>query len=198
MIFVESPESEREMRAITNAISAPTLANMVEGGRTPFLPAATLREIGYRIVIYPNSLTRTLARSGQRVLRSLSSTGTTQGMVDLMVDHRELWSLFGYEKWTETEQRQNAPQRAPRPTRLRPGRVRLSGPWRTARCRASATSPGPNRNGRPALDVRSRETPCGNSSAVDVYSSGHAHLTRKPFRSNTTPPPCHHRPPDLV
>src|SRR6185437_171501 len=37
VIFVESPESAAEMRAICAAIPAPTLANMVEGGRTPIL-----------------------------------------------------------------------------------------------------------------------------------------------------------------
>ncbi len=39
IVFVESPESEAEMRAICRAIEKPLLANMVEGGRTPVLPA---------------------------------------------------------------------------------------------------------------------------------------------------------------
>jgi len=112
VIFVESPESESEMRLITKTIDGPTLANMVEGGRTPFLPATALREIGYRVAIYPNSLTRTLARAGQRVLRHLRTTGSTQGMAELMVNHRELWSLFEYAKWTETERRLSASQTA--------------------------------------------------------------------------------------
>ena len=39
IIFIESPESEAEMQAIGQAIDKPLLANMVEGGRTPILPA---------------------------------------------------------------------------------------------------------------------------------------------------------------
>lgn len=105
VIFVESPESEEEMRQIARRFRVPTLANMVEGGRTPFLPTASLRDIGYRIAIYPNTLTRVLGRVGQRVLRSLKQDGTTNGMADCMMDHRELWSLFEYDKWTETERR---------------------------------------------------------------------------------------------
>ena len=58
-----------EMRAICAAIPAPTLANMVEGGRTPILPQAELAEIGYKIAIYPNALTRIMARAGQRLVR---------------------------------------------------------------------------------------------------------------------------------
>ncbi|MFQ5905630.1 MAG: oxaloacetate decarboxylase, partial [bacterium] len=58
IVFVESPESVEEMRAITAAIDAPLLANMVETGRTPLLSARELQEIGYKIVIFPGSLTR--------------------------------------------------------------------------------------------------------------------------------------------
>jgi len=53
IVFIESPESEEEMRAIGRAIGKPLLANMVEGGRTPILPAARLKEIGYAMAIYP-------------------------------------------------------------------------------------------------------------------------------------------------
>jgi len=113
VIFVESPESEEEMRRITRRMRAPTLVNMVEGGRTPILPVATLQEIGYRIVIYPNSLTRVLGRAGQQVLRHLKADGSTEGLEDSMMDHRELWALFEYEKWTETERRLGASAESP-------------------------------------------------------------------------------------
>ena len=53
IVFVESPESEEEMRRIGGEIEAPLLANNVEGGRTPILPAETLKAIGYAIAIYP-------------------------------------------------------------------------------------------------------------------------------------------------
>ena len=45
VVFIESPESEAEMQAIGRAIDKPLLANMVEGGRTPILPAKRLAEI---------------------------------------------------------------------------------------------------------------------------------------------------------
>ncbi len=53
ILFVESPETEAEMAAIGRAATKPLLANMVEGGRTPILPAARLAELGYAIAIYP-------------------------------------------------------------------------------------------------------------------------------------------------
>ena len=53
VVFVESPESEDEMARIGGEIDAPLLANMVEGGRTPILPAARLKALGYAVAIYP-------------------------------------------------------------------------------------------------------------------------------------------------
>lgn len=47
IIFVESLESVEEMRMVNETIAKPTIANMVETGRTPLLTAAQLQEIGY-------------------------------------------------------------------------------------------------------------------------------------------------------
>ena len=103
VVFVESPETPEEMRAICAAIPAPTLANMVEGGRTPILPQRDLAEIGYKIAIYPNSLTRVMARAGQRLLDELKRAGTTAGLAEDMLTHGELWDLFGRREWERLE-----------------------------------------------------------------------------------------------
>lgn len=106
VLFVESPESEAEMAAICRAFPGlPLLANMVEGGRTPVLPVARLRDLGYRLAIFPNSLTRLIGRMGLDLLQELKSSGTTAGQVERMFDHRALWSLFDYDDWTSLEAR---------------------------------------------------------------------------------------------
>jgi carboxyvinyl-carboxyphosphonate phosphorylmutase len=105
VIFVESPESETELKQINDAIQAPLLANMVEGGRTPILAKARLQEIGFRYAIYPNALTRALAHAGGRMLDSLQENGSTQAFSSSMLDHRALWNLFDYPQWTALEDR---------------------------------------------------------------------------------------------
>lgn len=105
ILFVESPESHEEMREINRALNLPTLANMVEGGRTPILPIEELRTTGYRLVIYPNSLTRTVGRMGQMMLQSLQTDGTLVNFRDCMMDHRALWDLFDYPTWVALEDR---------------------------------------------------------------------------------------------
>ena len=53
IIFVESPESEDEMKRVRDKIDGPLFANMVNGGRTPLLSAHKLTEMGYQIAIHP-------------------------------------------------------------------------------------------------------------------------------------------------
>lgn len=108
VIFVESPENEQELAEVARNVSAPVLANMVEGGRTPIVPATRLRELGFAMAIYPNAITRCFTYAGTAMLRDLAATGTTAGSADKMLSHRQLWSLFEYEKWTATEERLKA------------------------------------------------------------------------------------------
>ena len=78
---------------------------MVEGGRTPVLPFPRLEALGFKVAIYPNSLTRLFARAGQDLLSSLKTTGSTAAMANQMLDHGQLWSLFENEKWQALEKR---------------------------------------------------------------------------------------------
>jgi len=91
IVFIESPESEDEMRAIGKAISKPLLANMVEGGRTPILPAARLQEIGYAMAIYPAIGFLAAAAALERAYAHLKTTG----------DSLALGESYGFKKMTE-------------------------------------------------------------------------------------------------
>jgi len=105
VLFVESPESVEEMQRVAREVKAPTLSNQVEGGRTPLLPAPQLQALGYRIAIYPNSVTRLFARAGQELFEELHRSGSTQGLKGRMLDHRGLWDLFEHPAFMQLEQR---------------------------------------------------------------------------------------------
>ncbi|MDR1922556.1 MAG: isocitrate lyase/PEP mutase family protein [Candidatus Adiutrix sp.] len=96
IIFVESPESADEMKAINAAITkAFTLANMVEGGRTPLTPNHELEAQGYRIVIYPTASTYMTAKAMMNLMNALMKDGTTKGMMDQMATFDEFNELIG-------------------------------------------------------------------------------------------------------
>jgi len=105
MIFVEAPQTVDEMKEIHRAINAPTLSNMVEGGKTPLLSAPELEAIGYKIVIFPNALTRIMTKAAVGLLKELKEKGSTRGMMDRMFLHGELFELFDFPRWMELEKR---------------------------------------------------------------------------------------------
>ena len=53
LLFVEAPLSVEELRRVCSEIAGPCLANNVEGGKTPVLPAQTLEEMGFAAVTWP-------------------------------------------------------------------------------------------------------------------------------------------------
>jgi 2-methylisocitrate lyase-like PEP mutase family enzyme len=80
IIFIESPESEDEMQRIGQQIDAPLLANNVEGGRTPILPAKRLAAIGYAVAIYPALGFLATAAALERVYTHLHDNGDSNGV----------------------------------------------------------------------------------------------------------------------
>jgi 2-methylisocitrate lyase-like PEP mutase family enzyme len=53
------------------------VAQAVEGGRTPLLAAAELGQLGYRLVIFPNLLTRVMVRAALDALVVLRREGSS-------------------------------------------------------------------------------------------------------------------------
>lgn len=106
VLFVEAPEDLQELQIIARAFpDIPLMANMVEGGKTPSLPAPVLEQLGYRLVIYPNSLIRRFAFVGPDLLASLRATGSTDSQRPGMVSFPELNTMLGLEAFAEVEQR---------------------------------------------------------------------------------------------
>lgn len=98
VIFVESPESEEEFRAIAEAIDAPLLANMVDNGRSPILSADALRELGFAVAIYPATGFCAAAHAIDRAYRYLLEHGSTRGMPQPLSDLDRMHRLMGFDE----------------------------------------------------------------------------------------------------
>ena len=94
ILFIESPESTEEMARITSSFSRPVLANMVEHGRTPFLTASELQEIGYAAAIFPVGALYAAARAVMKVMKELKTAGTTRGSLEDMLPFGEFNELM--------------------------------------------------------------------------------------------------------
>lgn len=103
IIFIESPESEAEMKMINETISVYTLANMVEGGRTPLLHNKDLEKLGFNLVIYPTASTYVTTKAMMVLMERLAEEGTTANMISDMVSFSEFNDLIGLTKIRELE-----------------------------------------------------------------------------------------------
>jgi 2,3-dimethylmalate lyase len=53
VLFIEAPRDEAQVEKVARAFETPLLYNYASGGRSPLLPMATLRALGYAVVILP-------------------------------------------------------------------------------------------------------------------------------------------------
>lgn len=105
IIFIESPESVAEMEKINKEIPGLTLANMVEGGRTPVLPNKKLEELGYNLIIYPTASTYVLTKAMIDLWEGLKRDDTTVGLMDRMVTFSQFNEMVGLEEIREAERK---------------------------------------------------------------------------------------------
>ncbi|MFT5175845.1 MAG: 2-methylisocitrate lyase-like PEP mutase family enzyme [Gammaproteobacteria bacterium] len=95
VIFVESPLSEDELALIGSSISTPLLANMVESGKTPILPAQRLQELGFSLVIHPGAVGRFVSHQLKGFLERVKAEGSTLSQLDQMSDFKTQNEVVG-------------------------------------------------------------------------------------------------------
>lgn len=109
VVFIEAPRTVEEMRRICKTFKAPLLANMVEGGgKTPVLPLKELKEMGYKLVIYPVSAHMAAIKAMQDVLAVLKQDGITKRFADRMVPFQEMFEVVGRSRYMTLEKKYSA------------------------------------------------------------------------------------------
>ncbi len=105
ILFVESPESEDEMRKIGRSFDVPLLANMVEKGRTPVLSKEDLESLGYKLAIFPVTALLAGVQAMTQVYQQFKSTGSSVGQNAELYDFTELTKLMGFEEVWDFDKR---------------------------------------------------------------------------------------------
>ena len=96
-IFPEALQSAEEFRDFAKAIDLPLLANMTEFGQSPLLSFQDLVELGYRMVIFPQSAFRVAMKASEKFLRALKKSGSQKEWIDEMQTRQELYELLDYD-----------------------------------------------------------------------------------------------------
>ncbi len=72
ILFVEAPRDEAELRKVAETFKGvPLVANIVEDGKTPYLGAKALEELGYKIALFPVSALLAVAARLESVYATL-------------------------------------------------------------------------------------------------------------------------------
>lgn len=97
MLFVEAPRERSELARVIERVGkqVPLMANMVEGGKTPIVPAHELEKLGFSMVIFPGGIVRALAKTAQEFYGALKADGTTDTFRPRMFDFNALNDLIG-------------------------------------------------------------------------------------------------------
>ena len=109
ILFIESPESEKQMRMIGERFDLPLVANMVERGRTPVMSKADLESLGYKIAIFPVTAMLASVHAMSQVYSHLRQSGSSYGTDVTLTDFAELTQLMGFEEVWAFEKRYAVP-----------------------------------------------------------------------------------------
>lgn len=100
-IFTEALQTPDEFERFAREVRAPLMANMTEFGKTPYLNVREFAQLGYKMVIFPMTLFRTMMKAAEEALRELSEKGTQVEMLERMQTRKELYELLEYEKFLD-------------------------------------------------------------------------------------------------
>jgi carboxyvinyl-carboxyphosphonate phosphorylmutase len=105
VIFVEAPRSVEELKKVADEIDAPLVANMIEDGVTPTMPAQKLLELGYRIAVFPLSALYSATYAMKEVFTELKKTGATNQTRKMMVTFKDFNRFVDLDRYMGLEKR---------------------------------------------------------------------------------------------
>ena len=101
LIFIEAPQSTKEMEAICQKGNGPQMANILEGGKTPILSQDELQAIGFSIAAYPLTSLMASICAIQASLQHLKN-GEPEAAT---MPFESLQNILGFDQYFEQEKR---------------------------------------------------------------------------------------------
>ena len=116
VLFIEALTSEAEAEAAVRALpGVPLLFNWAEGGKTPPISLERVRELGYRIIIFPISTLLAATAAMRGILHEIARAGTPAGAMSELPTFAEFVDFIGLPQVREAEQRYAVKADAPGP-----------------------------------------------------------------------------------
>lgn len=108
VVFIEAPQSVDELKTIAHAFSgAPLLYNWVEQGKSPMLSLDEIRQLGFKLVIFPVSLLFAATHAMLDMLDLFRRGETSTPAAERLVTFRQFTDQIGLPAIQQLEQRYN-------------------------------------------------------------------------------------------
>ncbi len=106
VLFVEAPQSEAEIEAMARAFpDVPLLFNYAEGGKTPAVTHAFLRELGFGLVIFPLTILLAATAAIRSALARIKADGTPIELLPSLLPFGDFLDFIGMAEIRELERR---------------------------------------------------------------------------------------------
>lgn len=108
LLFIEAVRDRSEIEKVARAFEGSgtyIVANMIEGGKTPIIPAAELEQMGYSIVFWPCTLPYLISKVLYDAFSALQKDGTTAAIADQMIDFPRFNHFIGLDDYKELEKK---------------------------------------------------------------------------------------------
>jgi 2-methylisocitrate lyase-like PEP mutase family enzyme len=112
VLFIEAVRTEHEATAVARAFpGVPLLFNWAEGGKTPPIGLDRLRELGYRLVIFPISTLLAATGAMRSILAEIAASGTPAAALPGLPSFDEFVDFIGLPEVRAAEQRYSTSSR---------------------------------------------------------------------------------------
>jgi len=109
IIFIEAPQTREELQRVASSVNVPTMANMVEGGKTPLFSVRELEEMGFKLVVFSGSAQKIAILAMQELFDALKTTGKLDSVLDRIVSLGDRSRLLGLARFYEMEKKYGVP-----------------------------------------------------------------------------------------
>lgn len=105
MIFIEAPQTVEELQKVAKAVDVPSMANMVEGGKTPVVSVQELEKMGFKFASFSGSAQKIALSAMQELFECLKTTGNLDGVLDRIASLSKRSELLGLQRYYDMDKR---------------------------------------------------------------------------------------------
>ncbi|MDH3442797.1 MAG: isocitrate lyase/PEP mutase family protein [Deltaproteobacteria bacterium] len=104
-VFIEAPQSKKEMKEIARRVPGPLVANMLERGVTPLMKPKELQELGFQLVVWPLGPLYSVAKALADTYGTLRREGSTLQVLDKLMPFDDFNEIVGLNDKYELDSR---------------------------------------------------------------------------------------------